>query len=84
MRVLGLQNDKAVIDSLFEMMDFDESGVIDMRELQQALQWAFKGRRGKLLSPKQQPSEHQPDSFSNQLYEALVQNSTKVSRRRSR
>lgn len=79
MRVLGLQNERDTIDALFNMMDFDSSGTVALPELTQALQWAYRGRKQKLLATTSKPStEHAPGSVQDQLYEALTANATRV------
>ena len=83
MEVLGLGNEKTVIDSLFDLMDYDDSGDITTVELEQALAWAqSKGRNEKILTNK--PVKPLGDVGTAEresgglLYDAMMQNSTKV------
>jgi len=81
MRVLGLENDRETIDALFDMFDFDSSGNVGLPELKQALQWAYRGRRSKLIAtaaPSKPPTEHVAGSAQDRLYEALTANATRV------
>ena len=83
MEVLGLGNEKSVIDALFDLMDYDDSGDITTAELGQALAWAqSKGRTERILTSKPvKPlgavGEAERESGA-ALYEAMMQNSTKV------
>ena len=83
MEVLGLGNEKTVIDSLFDLMDYDDSGDITTTELEQALAWAqSKGRNERILTnkpvkPLGAVGEAERES-GGALYDAMMQNSTKV------
>ena len=83
MEVLGLGNEKSVIDALFDLMDYDDSGDITTAELGQALAWAqSKGRTERILTSKPVKPLGAVGAAEREsgaaLYEAMMQNSTKV------